>query len=58
MVGRKSHLSPACTLLYGETNRDKTFSEPDIFRISTSQQRMYAVLKVTHCHMRQCTLDP
>ena len=54
MVGRKSHLSPACTLfLYGETSGDKTFTEPDIFRISTSQQRMYAMLKVMRRHMRR-----
>jgi hypothetical protein len=50
MVGRKSNLSPAYTLfLYGETNDDKTFTEPDIFRISTSQQRMYATMKVVTC---------
>jgi len=47
MVGRKSHLSPACKLfLYGETSGDKTFTEPDIFPVSTSQQRVYAMLKL------------
>jgi NhaP-type Na+/H+ or K+/H+ antiporter len=46
-VGRKSHLSPACALfLCGETSGDKTFTQPDIFRISTSQQLMCALLKV------------
>ena len=52
MVGRKSHLSPACTLfLCGETSGGQTFTEPAIFRMNTSQHHMHVLHRHVSVHV-------